>query len=136
MILLGRAPLQAILNLFDPPDVSAGRFAHERASPFHLLNEVMSDVPELGGEVLMNIENVHFISHSSLATGRSSLFRRLIILATSEMTSQTPDKGRVLSICGRGGRICTKQLKRAIRLSILNLSAESRPGLRPPGHRS
>jgi hypothetical protein len=59
VVLLGRATLQLVLDFLDPADGPAGRFAEERTFPPELLNQVMGNVPELGGKVLMDIQDVH-----------------------------------------------------------------------------
>jgi hypothetical protein len=50
---------ELVLDLLDPADLPAGRLAHERALPVQPLDEVLRDVPELGGKVLVDVEHVH-----------------------------------------------------------------------------
>jgi hypothetical protein len=59
VVLLRRSTEQFVLDLLDATDIPAGRFADERASPLQLVDQVPRDVAKLGGEVLMNIHDMH-----------------------------------------------------------------------------
>jgi hypothetical protein len=59
MILLGCPASRFVLDFIDPPDDAAGRLAHEAAFPAEFIDQVMRDVPELSGEVLMDVQNMH-----------------------------------------------------------------------------
>ena len=57
------APPPVLYWIFSiPPTLPAGRFADEGASPAQLLDQVPGDVAELGGEILVNVEDVHLKS--------------------------------------------------------------------------
>ena len=57
---LGRcATAQAVADAFHAPNVTVGLLRDERAEISQTLDQMAGDVPELGGEILMNEENVH-----------------------------------------------------------------------------
>jgi len=59
MVLSRGAAGQFVLDFLDAFDDPGGRLADEGASPRGLLNEVACDVPKLGREVLVDVEDVH-----------------------------------------------------------------------------
>jgi len=63
--LLRRAAGELIFDFLDALDLAGGRFAEESALPSAGLHEIPGDVAELGGEVLMNVKNVHDPSTAS-----------------------------------------------------------------------
>ena len=59
MILLCRSAGDFVLNLLNPTDDPRRSFADEGAFVSELMNEMPGDVAELGGEILVDEEDVH-----------------------------------------------------------------------------
>lgn len=55
-----RTPAETVFDFFDTIDEPAGRLTDECAFPFQRLDQVLSDMPELGGEILVDVNNVHW----------------------------------------------------------------------------
>ena len=62
---LTRTTGRRVFNLFDPVDSSAGSLRDEAARPPSRPDQMSGDVPELGGEVLVDEQDVHESSQKS-----------------------------------------------------------------------
>ena len=65
---------ELVFDLVNPRVIPAGRLADEGAGPAQAIDQVVGDMPELGGEILMNVENVHVFERTfSAVAGRKSI---------------------------------------------------------------
>src|SRR5262249_38868284 len=76
--LLGRAARDLVLDALDVPGPAGGPLADEGATPAVAGGQVLGDVPELGGEVLVGEQGVH---RMCLGRGRGPRFSGIIVAA-------------------------------------------------------
>jgi hypothetical protein len=74
VVVLGRAAFELVSNLFDPARIPRRRVTHKRALPIQLVDQVVGDMAELGGEILVDVQDVHRIRILQEANPHSTVY--------------------------------------------------------------